>query len=245
MALIRSSLLSDISGSIGGTTYSRARGGAYARNRSVPINPKTALQEANRDLFSSISTQWGTLTGPQIDAWNVSAHAYPQLNRLGETYYPSGRQFFMMCNRNLSLISQPVQVDAPPPDALPALPVGVPSVQITVDTFTIDEFTVGVLSDGDGNTALKAVFKMTPPMAISRGQSYRNLLRGPYNGIANYVYPTGASSNVKTAYESRYSTGTDVPAAVGQVVNFAYRYIDAKYGLASAWLNGNSVLIAA
>lgn len=245
MALIRSSLLSDISGSIGGTTYSRARGGAYARNRTVPINPRTALQEANRDLFAATSTFWSSLTSEQLQAWNLTAHAFPLTNRLGETYNPSGRQLFMSCNRNLALIDLPFIVDAPPPEALPPTPPAAPTVTVQSDATDITVFTADVGSDGGGDTSLKAVFKFTQPMAPARGQSYRNILRGPWDGTNNYIFPTGATTNTLGRYQNRYQGGDPVPGSVGQVVNYAYRYIDTKYGLSTAWFYGNSIIAEA
>jgi hypothetical protein len=242
MALIRGSILADISGSINGITFQRSRGGLVARNRTTPINPRTALQESNRALFAGVSTLWASLNATQIAKWNDSAHAYPATNRLGETYYPSGRQFFMQCNRNLSLIGEQTTIEAPPPDSLPPLPLAAIALNSAAAAGFITTLTATIDTDGGADTALSVLMKTTPPMAIARAQSYRNLLRGPYTGGVNYIYPTGASANIKAAYEDRYSEGNDVIAATNQVINFAYRYVDKVFGLSSSWFYGNSVI---
>lgn len=248
MALIKSSLLSDLSGSIGGTTYARNRGGLYARNKTVPINPRTAIQEANRNLFGAISTVYGSLTQGQLDGWRTAGHAYPQINRLGDSYFPSGRQLFMMCNQNLALVDLPSIVDAPPPDALPVLPVDAPIIVVEADASSLVTFGVTVATDANGNTALKMLLKYTPPMAIARGQSYRNLIRGPWNGgnvADNSKFATGATTSNLAKAKDKYAAGSDIPATAGQVINYAYRYIDLKYGLSTQWLYGNSVITPA
>lgn len=96
MALIRSSTLSNISGSIGGTTYSRNRFGAYARNRTVPVNPNTTNQLSIRTAFTMAAQYWSaTLTPEQRTGWALYAAATPWLNKLGETVFLSG--FNMYC----------------------------------------------------------------------------------------------------------------------------------------------------
>ena len=51
--LFRGTHLTDASGSLSGVTYSHNRGGAYTRNRSIPVNPNTVQQQAVRNAFSS------------------------------------------------------------------------------------------------------------------------------------------------------------------------------------------------
>lgn len=103
-----------ISGSIGGTTWSHNRFGAYKRNRSVPVNPNTARQVAVRNAVRSISIAWDeTLSQAQRDAWNVYAANVTWLNKLGQSTNLTGLNHFVRCNtpRVMNAIAR---VDAAP-----------------------------------------------------------------------------------------------------------------------------------
>lgn len=94
MAIIRSSVFSEVRGSIGGTTYARNRYGAYARNRTVPVNPRTDAQQAIRAAMATAAIVWKSLTDGERTLWNNYAAATPVTNRLGETIYLSGQAMY-------------------------------------------------------------------------------------------------------------------------------------------------------
>jgi len=100
MALIKlGALVSNISGSIGGTTFARNRGGAYIRNRTVPLNPQSVRQTAVRQLFGQLSNVWSTtLTAAQRTAWETYAANVPLVNALGESRNVSGINMFSRGN---------------------------------------------------------------------------------------------------------------------------------------------------
>jgi hypothetical protein len=114
MALIKSSLLSDIRGSVGGTTYSRNRGGSYARNRTVPINPQSSSQTRARSDLAQYSVGWASLTNAQRLAWNQYAETVVALNVLGESITYTGQQMYIRSNTLLELASL-AAVNSPPP----------------------------------------------------------------------------------------------------------------------------------
>ena len=90
-----SSLLQKASGSVGGSTYSRNRGGQYIRARTTPTNPSSAPQQAQRALLSSLVAAWGALTTSQRDAWNAYAVANPITDKLGEPRNAGGLGLFI------------------------------------------------------------------------------------------------------------------------------------------------------
>jgi len=84
MALIQGNMLANISGSINGTTYARNRGGAYARNRSTPVQPNSQFQQVIRQAVATLSTRWrDTLTAAQREAWDEYASQTLLPNPLG------------------------------------------------------------------------------------------------------------------------------------------------------------------
>jgi len=88
------------SGKIGGTVYSRNKGGSYSRNFVVPTNPQTSKQSTQRNLLSLKSAAWRTLTDGERDGWETWAAANPVLDRLGNSIVLSGAQAYTKINMN-------------------------------------------------------------------------------------------------------------------------------------------------
>jgi hypothetical protein len=96
MAIVNYLLFGDVRGSIAGNVYSRNRFGFYVRNRTVPMNPNTGLQQAARNAFSDAAGYWSqTLTDAERIAWNDYAAAVSVLNKLGQPCYLSGFNMFV------------------------------------------------------------------------------------------------------------------------------------------------------
>lgn len=78
MAKVVSPLLSlDASGTFGDTlVYAKWKGIKYVRKWVIPQNPKTALQVAQRDLFSSAVDGWHGQTDRQ-DAFDAAVAGLP------------------------------------------------------------------------------------------------------------------------------------------------------------------------
>lgn len=94
---------SAISGSTGGTTFSRNKGGAYMRARVVPLNPKTAAQTVVRSNFAASAKAWSNLlTDTQRAAWTFFAQANPVMNTLGASIILSGLSMYTRLNQVLA-----------------------------------------------------------------------------------------------------------------------------------------------
>ena len=106
--------VTQMSGSIGGTTFARNRGGNYARARTKPINPNTGAQQLVRSALAQLTTRWSqTLTGVQRTAWNLYAANVVMTNRLGESINLSGYNHYIRSNAFLQAYSKTI-VDAGP-----------------------------------------------------------------------------------------------------------------------------------
>lgn len=106
--------VTDLSGSIGGNTFSRNASGAYVRSKSIPVNPQTARQYASRGWFTAASTIWqNTLTELQRQAWRDYAAATGVINRLGQTIYLSGLNMFLRTLVARGVASSSAILDAP------------------------------------------------------------------------------------------------------------------------------------
>lgn len=106
-ALIKlGAFIEDISGKVGGTIFSRNKGGAYAKNRVVPLNPQSSAQNLVRSKFASLSQNWKNLDEEQRAAWNAITSEYQYVNRLGEQKTLSGKALFQKLNENLLNIDE-------------------------------------------------------------------------------------------------------------------------------------------
>lgn len=96
--LFKSQVVTQASGSIGGTTFSHNGSGMYMRARAIPTNPNTPQQAAVRALVSSLSVQWGLLTAAQRAAWDLYAANVTVTNRLGDQINLSGFNHYIRSN---------------------------------------------------------------------------------------------------------------------------------------------------
>lgn len=94
------------SGKVAGTVYARNRSGAYQRNWAKPTNPTTPLQSAAREKLSNAVSAWQSLSAGDVDAWNAYASTMTRLNRLGDSYVPTGRQIYIETFINMALVGQ-------------------------------------------------------------------------------------------------------------------------------------------
>lgn len=190
MALIKSTILAQISGSINGTTFSHNRGGAYARNRSIPSNPGTDRQDQVRTALGSLAKAWGSsLTEQQRTLWRAYGAGTTVTNRLGDSITLSGIAAYQRINlfRTASLGEQPI--DTPPTINPPRDPA--PSF-LTIDaggqTPAMDVTAVVTLQGGGTDYGL-VVYYSGP---ISPGIKY---FRGPYIGRVDVASTAGGSVN--------------------------------------------------
>lgn len=87
------------SGSIGGTTFSHNRFGAYTRKRAIPTDPNTDRQQAVKANFGYLSSIWNLiLTEIQRQGWAEYGANVPRIDKLGQTHYLTGLQWFVGFN---------------------------------------------------------------------------------------------------------------------------------------------------
>lgn len=110
-----------LSGSILGTTYSRNSNGAYARNKSIPVNSNTLSQQDARALFASVSSNYRSLTPAQREGWKTAAPNFPYVDVFGQTKTYTGNQLYMKLNMNLAVIGEPFMNNVPTAQTMPVI----------------------------------------------------------------------------------------------------------------------------
>lgn len=95
----KSQVFQQASGSIGGTVYSRNKGGMYVRQRGLVKNPNTPAQQAVKAALTSLSQIWSqVLSSSQQQAWTDYAKNVPMLNALGDSLQLPPLAMFIRCN---------------------------------------------------------------------------------------------------------------------------------------------------
>lgn len=138
----------EMSGSIGGLTFARNRGGSYIRGGTSPIQPNTTAQIAQRNKFMNIAKMWsGVLIQSSREAWVEFARQHTYTNIFGEVKTLSGIAMFVKVNMDRATFNN---------TAFPLAPITLPPLSYlapALDTVTIDSI----------NRATNTVtFSMTP-----------------------------------------------------------------------------------
>lgn len=91
-------IITQASGSIGGVTASRNRGGMYFRGRAIPVNPNTDQQGEVRGFLTTLSSKWKELSQAERSAWDTYAFNTPVVNALGDSVKLSGFNWYVSTN---------------------------------------------------------------------------------------------------------------------------------------------------
>lgn len=197
MALFKSNILAQVSGSMNGITFSHNSGGSYIRNRSIPTNPGTDRQDQVRTSLASIAATWASvLTNDQRAAWRAFGQAVTVTNRLGDAIKLSGIAAFQRVNLfRLSTLGLAMELD-PPAANRPAPPPAFESASILNDP--VEGMSIELVNTIAGTTNYSIAYYVSG--ALSNGILF---YRGPYltrgtlpATTANVSIPTGLDPNV-------------------------------------------------
>lgn len=176
--IFKSGLITQGSGSIGGLTASRNKGGNYLKARSNPVDPGSAAQVAQRARIQLFSANWtDVLTAAQRLAWNDWAETQSRVNSLGDTIQVSGQNLYIAGNSLLAQAGGAAVTAAPIETAQPPTDIIFGSVDTTND--------FNCLVDAGGNPwaaeddSFLLVFASTN---VSKGRTF---FKGPFAFIAS------------------------------------------------------------
>lgn len=102
MAVIKlGSIVTDIAGSIGGTTFRRTSTGHAVYNKQGK-QVKSAFAKASRkNELGNIFSSWYNITESEREQWALNASTYPLKDKFGNTKYLTGRQLYTKLNAQL------------------------------------------------------------------------------------------------------------------------------------------------
>lgn len=172
--LIKYTMVNAASGSAGGLTAAKNRGGNYWRARVVPLNPESPAQTEVRLNLAAAATAWRAITSAQRTDWNSYAETLSGNNRVGDSSKPSGINAFCGTNslRHLASLAQLSPAPTSGGKGTFTPPASTPVYDISSETLTVDI----TLTDSWAATAGGVLFAF-----VSRPQSAGvNYFKGPY-----------------------------------------------------------------
>lgn len=145
MAVIKlGSIVTDIAGSIGGTTFRRTSTGHAVYNKQGR-QVKSAFAKASRkNELGNIFSNWYNLSEIERQQWAINASTYPQKDKFGNTKYLSGRQLYTKLNAQLLPAGETSDVNS--------FDTFVELAPTNIDTFDISISELSLYIDGDFST---------------------------------------------------------------------------------------------
>lgn len=204
--------VTDIRGSIAGTTFSRNAGGNYIRARTKPVNPNTSRQQTVRAVMAFLATYWrDTLSAADRTAWASYAASTSWLNALGQTIKLSGQQMFVRSSSARYALSGGV---ADPPPSTPGIP-GIENLWTPSATISTNKISIAFTFPTNVDDQSYLFYAGVP---ISPGRTF-------FNGPWQYIGPIHGNNSSPPAspqlFDYPWTLGT------GQKVFVYCRRIDA------------------
>ena len=211
-------MMTDARGKLGGHVFTKAKSGATIRTKVTPLNPKTSAQSEARSALGANSQAWRILSETQRLAWNSAAQEVSKTNAFGDTYFPSGKNYFTAVNNNIRNVGGEVLVSPP---ALVEVP-GLTSVEVDFDLLAEQ---LDIAPNFIGNS-IDVVLVCNATSGQSAG---RYNFSGKYRKFDGYAL-TGLPQN--TAIYDAYVSKFGVPSA-GQKVSFEFYLVNQTTGQVS------------
>ena len=184
-------LMVDGRGKIGGQVASKNRSGSYMRNKVTPSNPNTAAQVAVRNMLSTASSAWSSLTNTQRAGWDGAVNDWVGTNVFGDVVKPTGKNLFTKLNINLMNIGGNMIADVPIKSSVP--PLDIVSVEYDLSSSEITILNTQAVS------GYEYLVSATAPQ--SAGTSF---FRGKFRNIYHSPAPQNFSTVVWNAYVEKF-----------------------------------------
>lgn len=211
-------IIGAISGSIGGSTYSKNRYGLYVRNRSIPVNPGTKYQLSQRGAIAAISQSWQYLSPDEQQAWRTWAQNNPVTDALGSAQVLTGHAAYVRINTRLAIAGDDPNTDPPAGGLI---------TQLQTFTLTAD-IGAGDFEVGFTPTPLGANNRLIVWAAVVNSPGIRyvnNLWKSVYTSAKN----AATDIDIQSEVEERFGS-----LSVGQVVHVKGVVLESTKGLYSA-----------
>lgn len=116
--IILGALVSNIAGSVGGTTFKRTPNGIVMMNKNRGASRSSILQNNRVSQIASIFQRWKTLNGTNKSAWNEYSKTMQFPDKFGNLKNLSGRQLYTKLNCQLLCVDDSITVVGSKGDAI-------------------------------------------------------------------------------------------------------------------------------
>ena len=165
---IKSQLITQASGSIGGLTASRNKGGMYFRARTIPTNPGSTFQSAVRAVFAELTNAWiNELSEEQRLVWQGYANNVELIDRLGDPMKVTALNMYVRSN-------------------VPRLQAGLPRVDTGPIIYDLGGFTAPQFSIDVANVEVDVTFTPGDAWANEDDSAMLVFVSRPQNPTINY-----------------------------------------------------------
>lgn len=223
MAKFISSLITEASGSVAGTTYSRNKNGSYIRNKSVPVNRNTQAQQAARALFSAVSSSWKTLTPSQRETWEANIMSYPYVDSLGQTKYYTASQLYKSINSSLAQVGLPTIANCQTPLSLQS----VVGPEIIAQCGLTPNLTIDALAfSGTPGTEVPTGFNVLIYATAMKSAGFSSPKNSDYRFIGAFQEGFDlAGTNLGSAYSAVFGDDWKDASSEGNKIAFGFKMI--------------------
>lgn len=217
-------IFTNISGSTGGVTGSRNKGGQYLRARVNPVNPNSPAQQQSRATFADANAAWSGLTPEERTAWNDFAEIQVATNRIGDVIQLSGQQSYVGSYSALESANQ-TPVNVPPvPNTRPGQLI-IPEFRPDISAEDVGAFTAGT-EPGTAAYVIAVSAPLPPGVSFFKGPFRTALAVG--GGLTATVFSQKIfqAIQVRTPVVTpgmRFAIRIRTVALVGNYSNFAER----------------------
>jgi len=220
-------MVGQISGSIGGATWSHNRFGYYIRQKVKPILVSTPETARQRTLFQDVTSDWQGLGTPSQQAWKSWAQNNPVMDTMGTSQILTGHQAYMRLNlvarRNgTATLALPPVISAPNPLTTLTLSNSIAAgIDVTFTPAVLGAYEClnvrAALVNSKGIAVVKSLYKLC------------------YYGIATTASPVDITAGVVYRFGS---------LTIGQVLHVSCNVADMATGLVSVPRIASATLIA-
>lgn len=184
-------MISNIRGSIGGTSFHQGRAGIVAGRRPAQSKSKTISQSVIQNLFIGALQAYQNLTITQKKLWDAYSIAYPHTNKFGQQRLLTGQNYFFALNYyRLQLPESPFL--SPPARVLPPA-TGPYNIILTSNEIFLQFVPVFT----PANCAF-AIFATPPITGITNSQ------RSKWRFLKSVLPPTNGILNVTSEWNAKF-----------------------------------------
>jgi len=220
-------VVAQASGSMGGTTFSHNRYGAYFRQRVIPVKSTSEDALAQKALLAATSAAYAALTADQKLQWNEWAQSNPITDRLGDQQNLTGHAAYVRINMRLQKASV-AELTTPP--------VGVPPLALLTLALTADIGPGGIeiayTATPTGATELLVV------QACYVDSSSINYVENLYRTIGYSGAAEASPFDIAAAFVAKFGT-----PQVGNVVHVKVWLLDNATGLISRPIRARATVV--